>query len=59
MNSSAKTVIRLLLISLLFTIVPAELAISTLLFLGISYGGIMLIKLATSYDTKMKKVDKT
>jgi len=59
MNSSAKTVIRLLLISLLFTIVPAELAISTLLFLAISYGGIMLIKLATSYDTKMKKVDKT
>ena len=59
MNRSAKAFLSLLLISLLFTVFPAELVVSILLFLAVSYGGIVLIGLATSHDTKMKKVDKT
>ena len=43
----------------LFAVLPPEFVFSTLLFVAISYGGITLIKLATSYDSKMKKVDKT
>jgi len=55
---------RLLFLGILFTsflfgVFPVELTIVTLLFLAICYGGILLIRLATSHDAKMKKADKT
>ncbi|MGY6277805.1 hypothetical protein [Methylomonas sp. MgM2] len=43
----------------LFGVFPVEIVVVTFLFLAISYGGIVLIRIATHYDGKMKKVDKT
>jgi len=55
---------RILFLGILFTfclfgVFPVEFTVVTLLFLAICYCGILLIKLATSQDSKMKKVDKT
>ncbi|MCK9604869.1 MAG: hypothetical protein M0R33_00275 [Methylomonas sp.] len=43
----------------LLSFLPAEFVLATLLFIAVTYGGVVVIKLATSYDLKDKRENKT
>ncbi|MCQ8105276.1 hypothetical protein NP590_14265 [Methylomonas sp. SURF-2] len=54
-----KLFLGILALSGLFSFLPPEFVVSTLLFIAITYAGISVIKLATSHDLKTKKENKT
>lgn len=54
-----KLFIGVLLFAGLFGILPAEFIISTLLFGAVTYGGVLMIRLAMSYNLKTKRINKT
>jgi hypothetical protein len=55
----AKLLIGLSLLAGLFGILPAEFVVAILLFGAVTYGGVLMIRLATSYDLKTKRINKT
>lgn len=63
MNKSNRLYIKLiagfLFLAGLLTILPPEFVLSIFLFIGVTYGGVMMIKLAMSYDLKTKRANKT
>ncbi|MDD1621281.1 MAG: hypothetical protein LUQ11_07350 [Methylococcaceae bacterium] len=54
-----KFLIGLSLLAGLFGILPAEFVVAVLLFGAVTYGGVLMIRLATSYDLKTKRINKT
>ncbi|MBS4051042.1 hypothetical protein [Methylomonas rivi] len=43
----------------LLGLLPPEFVLSTLLFIAVTYGGVLAIKLATAHDLKIKRETKT
>lgn len=54
-----KLFLGFLLILALSSVLPPEFVIATLLFIAVTYGGVTVIKWATSYDLKIKREHKT
>lgn len=58
-NLFRKLALGFLFILGLLSFLPPEFVLATLLFMAVTYGGVMAIKFATSYDLKAKRANKT
>lgn len=54
-----KFLLGFLSLTALFSVLPPEFVIATLLFIAVTYGGVSVIKLATSHDLKVKQDNET
>lgn len=58
-NLYRKLALGFLFILGLLSFLPPEFVLATLLFVAVTYAGVMVIKLATAYDLKVKRENKT